>query len=163
MSPMHQWPRWHGGNHPDVPFDKRWSPNHPEHIPGPWEGRTAGLNGDLPPNMRIEHFPNARHPGSGRVTAFDDDLDSPWHAQHGVSSLSWNPQGQIAWVQTNHEGYERRGIPTALLNHVRQHIRPDIHHSGDLSDSGKAWAESDPAFVPKPPTPADDYVPRNRG
>jgi GNAT superfamily N-acetyltransferase len=33
----HRWPRKHDGDHPDVPFDKRWGPNHPHHIPAPWE------------------------------------------------------------------------------------------------------------------------------
>lgn len=34
---QNRWPRKWGGNHPDVPFDKRWSPNHPQHLPGPFE------------------------------------------------------------------------------------------------------------------------------
>ena len=32
------WPVWwRGKQRPAVPFDKRWGPNHPEHIPAPWE------------------------------------------------------------------------------------------------------------------------------
>ena len=31
------WPVWWRGRHrPAGPFDKRWHPNHPEHIPAPW-------------------------------------------------------------------------------------------------------------------------------
>jgi ribosomal protein S18 acetylase RimI-like enzyme len=32
------WPVWWNGRHrPAGDFDDRWSPNHPHHIPGPWE------------------------------------------------------------------------------------------------------------------------------
>lgn len=32
------WPVWWRGRHrPAGPFDKRWHPNHPEHIPAPWD------------------------------------------------------------------------------------------------------------------------------
>lgn len=32
------WPVWwRGRQRPAVPFDKRWHPNHPEHIPSPWD------------------------------------------------------------------------------------------------------------------------------
>lgn len=32
------WPVWwRGRTHPDVPWDKRWHPNHPQHVPGPWD------------------------------------------------------------------------------------------------------------------------------
>ncbi len=31
------WPkRWRDKPHPDVPWDHRWSPNHPQHLPGPF-------------------------------------------------------------------------------------------------------------------------------
>jgi ribosomal protein S18 acetylase RimI-like enzyme len=32
------WPVWwRGRTHPDAPWDKRWHPNHPQHVPGPWD------------------------------------------------------------------------------------------------------------------------------
>lgn len=31
------WPKkWQGKDHPDVPWDERWNPNHPEHQGQPW-------------------------------------------------------------------------------------------------------------------------------
>ena len=77
-----------------------------------------------------------------RVVMYDQNNKDPWYQKFGIGYMAWNKQGQITWVQTQ-DDYLRQGVASALLNHVRATIRPDIQHSTELSDSGAAFAEAD--------------------
>lgn len=77
-----------------------------------------------------------------RVIMFDTNNDDPWYQKNGIGYLAWNKDGQISWVQTQ-DDYLRQGVASALLNYVRNNIRPDIRHSTELSESGAAFARED--------------------
>lgn len=136
MSPMYQWPRWHGGNHPDMPFDKRWSPNHPEHVPGPWEQRTAAAPSG-PNGYHIEEI----HPGE-RWNAYAPGIQPDrrgWKYTPNVGNLQVRQhEGQpfVHWVgvSPDHRG---QGIGQAMWERAG---RP-LHIPGAQTDEGKAWAD----------------------
>ena len=96
----------------------------------------AQKQAQLGPNFTIVHDRERR------VTMFDTASKDPWIQKHGVGFMTWNDKGQISWIQTQDE-YLRKGVAQALLDHVRKNIRPDIHHSTDLSASGAGFAKAD--------------------
>lgn len=99
-------------------------------------GHTAGANGSLPPGLRLVNDK------SNRVMAYDDDSTDPWTRQYGVGILTWDEDGVITWIAIQDDDYLRRGIGTAMLEYARTHVRSDIRHSTELSDSGAAWARA---------------------
>lgn len=96
--------------------------------------RTAGANGDLPPDMTItrKEYPRTN--------------ESSWHAYHDgqeIASLwvmpsDYSDKGAIADVTVHDDAYLRRGVATALWNAAG---RP-AHTPGKQSGPGKAWALS---------------------
>lgn len=73
----------------------------------------------------------------GHVKAFDAATNEP------VGQMDWfrtrvdNP-GEIRWIQV-FPGNERKGIATAIFNHVRDHHQPDLYPGQTLTQKGKAW------------------------
>lgn len=113
-----------------------------------WPWRTAGANGPLPP-MTMEPFDTmwsngvmARHADDGRP----------------VGHLHWYGDGEIETIRV-HPDFQRQGIGSAMLKHAQAH--PDvyesdkpIHHSNQLTEAGRAWANSDQSWS----DPGDEHV-----
>jgi GNAT superfamily N-acetyltransferase len=72
------------------------------------------------------------HPGMWRdesdpMSKYNPD---PVHVPHSVSDLQVHPD------------FRRQGIATALFNHVKQNVYPDLIHSNEVTDAGAGFAES---------------------
>lgn len=132
----HLWPRKHRGDHPPVPFDKRWSPNHPEHIPGPWETRTAVV---------LPFVRKASVPGYSIWTHGPRSSGQVWNVEHGETGRT---VGQL-WTEKSDEGdyvehvmvdpeHRRKGLGRWLYEEAGQ----PLHNPRDQSLDGRAWAKS---------------------
>lgn len=72
----------------------------------------------------------------------EDDSGRPLGAGEPVAELCWSPHsGEVNWVQTRKDR-RRQGIGRDLFNWVRENHQPDLRHSDDLSDDGRAFAEA---------------------
>lgn len=123
-----------------------------------WQGhgKTAGAKGDLP-DLHYQ-----AHPPSGAIVnhtleAWKPEHVGDWQGAHPadrniyagssfdpghrpVGSVSWHPQtGEIMGIYTDPE-HKRRGVASELLRRARQ-IDPKVHHSENLTDSGRAWSD----------------------
>ena len=49
--------------------------------------------------------------------------------------------GEVNWIET-YKGHRRRGIARDLFHWVRNNHQSDLHHSDDLSEDGRAFAEA---------------------
>lgn len=59
-----------------------------------------------------------------------------------VSEICWDRDtGEVNWIQTRRD-HRRRGVGRALFNWVRDNHQPDLRHSDDLSDDGRAFAHA---------------------
>lgn len=72
----------------------------------------------------------------------EDASGRPLGAGEPVAELCWDPHsGEVNWVQTR-KNRRRQGIGRGLFNWVRENHQPDLRHSDDLSDDGRAFAEA---------------------
>ena len=112
---------------------------------------TAGLHGDLPEGITFQHhekgfepFPDVIMPtvpvsnSSPMVSAHDGD--------RMIGHIQWRDDGHPRrnneiWDLRVHPDYQRRGVATALFDWVTDKINPDLKHSTNLSDEGRAFAE----------------------
>lgn len=107
-----------------------------------WSKKTAGLNGDLPEGLTFECN---RRRSDGTMSA-QSDLVAYLFGEK-VGHLWWsNIDGKIGFVGVE-DDYRRKGIARALLDEARR-IDPTVHHSDNLTDEGRAWAEHTAAFGP---------------
>jgi ribosomal protein S18 acetylase RimI-like enzyme len=117
---------------------------------------TAGLHGDLPENITFQHhsddtppFPDVIDPrmtvwasDSGTVSAHDGDKM--------IGYMRWRTdnhprrKGEIKEIRV-HPDYQRRGVGTAMFDWVTDKIDPDLKHSNNLSDEGRAFADAEDA------------------
>lgn len=126
-----------------------------EHF-GPWHGtgaahnddddhheaalRTAmGWRGDTPDGLEFRHVHNPNgvdYMGQDVLTAHTPD-------GREVGQLYWLPSGEITWISVvgDHTG---RDIGRAMVDHAIANHNPDIHHSSELTPSGRRWMEQNP-------------------
>lgn len=74
--------------------------------------------------------------GGHRAEAFDSDTgETVGYLEHDRDS------GEVSsvWVHPDHRG---RGIATDLFDWTRSYVNSRLRHSDDLTDEGRAWAES---------------------
>ena len=58
-----------------------------------------------------------------------------------LSEICWNPDdGEVNWL-TTHKNHRMKGHGRALFNWVRDNHQPDLHHSDDLTDDGRGFAQ----------------------
>ena len=115
--------------------------------------RTAGLHGDLPENITFQHhpagfdpFPDVIQPNvpvsSSYPTVSAHDGDKM------IGHIQWRDDGHPRrdneiWDLRVHPDYQRRGVGTALFDWTTDKINPDLKHSDNLSDEGRAFAEAE--------------------
>ena len=59
-----------------------------------------------------------------------------------LAELCWDGDtGEVNWIET-YKGHRRRGIARDLFHWVRNNHQSDLHHSDDLSEDGRAFAEA---------------------
>ncbi len=110
------------------------------HLRQAWATRIAG--GTLPSGLYF-----TRKSGTVRVdgiTAWDREVPDPrgFPEGHLVGELTWTKDtGEIAWVAVYDDEYKRRGIATWMFARAKE-IEPRLHHSTELSESGKAWSRT---------------------
>lgn len=86
------------------------------------------------PEMSIDSWPT--------VSAHDGDRLAGY--------LQWIPEeeqerhGEIRNIQV-HPDYQRRGVGTALFDHVKTHHEPLLRHSDNLTPDGQAWSSHEQA------------------
>ena len=68
--------------------------------------------------------------------------DHPDVEGKAAALLIWHPDGEIKHAVVD-PSLQRRGVATEMLRRARQ-INPDVHHSSELSDDGRAWSEARP-------------------
>jgi ribosomal protein S18 acetylase RimI-like enzyme len=115
----------------------------------------AGLNGPYPEGLTFQHhplgaapFPDVIQP-SEKVDPGAFPAISAHVGDQMVGHMQWigdhpRKKGEI-WDLRVHPDWQRRGVGTAMFDHVTDNIEPDLHHSPNLSDEGRAFAESEVA------------------
>lgn len=87
-----------------------------------------------PKGLRFVHYPG-NYRNTPRVDAHVDGVDWP------VGSLMYQPDGQeVEWIDV-HADHRLQGIGEAMYNWTKKHHAPDLHHSTDLTDDGKAFSQ----------------------
>jgi GNAT superfamily N-acetyltransferase len=84
------------------------------------------------------------HPIPGHDTAY-----KAWLGDKPVGRIMWAggdaPEGvppyQVQHIDV-HPDHLRQGVATALFNHVKNHVEPNLRHSDSLSEDGEAFARS---------------------
>lgn len=115
--------------------------------------RIAGLHGDLPEGITFQHhpagfdpFPDVIQPNvpvsSSYPTVSAHDGDKM------IGHIQWRDDGHPRrdneiWDLRVHPDYQRRGVATALFDWTTDKINPDLKHSNNLSDEGRAFAEAE--------------------
>lgn len=98
--------------------------------------REALLNIATDQNLSIDFLPSKSI--SNTVNAWVDDKP--------VGRIIWNgaddDEPYIINTIDVHPDYQRRGIGTALVNHVKQNYEPNLRHSPHLTDDGAAFSKS---------------------
>lgn len=136
-----------------------------EHF-GPWHGtdaahnnddhreaalRTAmGWRGNVPDDLEFRHV----HNPNGVDYMGQDVLTAHTPEGREVGQLYWFPSGEISWISVvgDHTG---RDIGRAMVDHAIANHNPEIHHSSELTSSGRRWMEQNPipsrTAMPAPP------------
>ena len=90
----------------------------------------------------------AHHPEHGKVgemywqqkevvkPAFDH-----WMTGEHFPAQMIHPKGEVRNVVVEPE-YQRKGVATAMWNHVKENYEPHLQHSTNQSPEGKGWAPS---------------------
>lgn len=81
--------------------------------------------------------------GDGVATLVHKNSPNSW-----ASRLMWYPNGEVKKIDTQ-EGHQRKGLATYLYNETLKHV-PHLHHSEDLTPSGRGWASSMYDWNPDP-------------
>lgn len=99
-----------------------------------------GARGDLP-ELRFEHG----------QTMYGQDALNAFHGDQQIGQMTWRNNDEdshpIDYI-TVHPEFRRRGVGTAMLNHIRQNIDPKITHSRHVTPAGRGFAKAD-GFKPK--------------
>jgi len=138
----------HGGHCP-VCGQFNWEYN--EHRHGSL--RIAGLHGDLPENITFQHHPAGFEPFPDVIQPNVPVSSSyPTVSAHDgdrmIGHIQWRDDGHPRrdneiWDLRVHPDYQRRGVATALFDWTTDKINPDLKHSNNLSDEGRAFAEAE--------------------
>jgi hypothetical protein len=110
--------------------------------------RTASLHEAMPRADDYQGIPEGydfKHsPGVSTLT--------PKGSNSWASRLLWHPNGEVKKIDTE-EDHQRKGLATHLFNETLKHY-PNLHHSEDLTDEGRAWTNS--MYDWNPDNPDDD-------
>lgn len=116
--------------------------------------RLAGLRGELPKNLSFQHHPVGSESFSDVITpTVSVSTAFPTVSAHDgdkmIGYLQWNDdhprrKGEI-WDLRVHPDYQRRGVATALYDYTLDQIEPNLRHSDNLSDEGRAFVEAEDA------------------
>ena len=117
--------------------------------------RTAGRNGDLPEGLTFQHHPEGFEPFPDVIQPNIPVSNSyPTVSAHDgdrmIGHIQWRDDGHPRrnneiWDLRVHPDYQRRGVGTALFDWTTDQINPDLKHSNNLSDEGRAFAEAEDA------------------
>lgn len=115
--------------------------------------RLAGLHGDLPENITFRHHPAGFEPFPDVIQPNVPVSSSyPTVSAHDgdrmIGHIQWRDDGHPRrdneiWDLRVHPDYQRRGVATALFDWTTDKINPDLKHSNNLSDEGRAFAEAE--------------------
>lgn len=98
-----------------------------------------GWRGDAPQDLTFKHVhdpESSSFMGQDKLTAHTPDGGE-------VGQLHWLPSGEISWISVNGD-HTGRDIGRAMVDHAITHHHPDIHHSSELTPSGRRWVEQNP-------------------
>jgi GNAT superfamily N-acetyltransferase len=116
--------------------------------PAPKPKRRAAIRFEVNPALGLDDdlLVGAGGPGNWAYAIDDEPSEDasgrPLGAGEPVAELCWDPHsGEVNWVQTR-KNRRRQGIGRGLFNWVRENHQPDLRHSDDLSDDGRAFAEA---------------------
>jgi GNAT superfamily N-acetyltransferase len=117
-----------------------------------YEQRTAGQRGALPEGLRFQHHPEGFEPFPDVIMPTVNVSSawptvSAWDGDRMIGHIQWDgdhprKKGQI-WDLRVHPDYQRRGVATALFDWTTDKIEPNLQHSTNLSDEGRAFAEAE--------------------
>jgi len=117
------------------------------------KSRHAGLHGDLPESITFQHHPAGFEPFPDVIQPNVPVSNSyPTVSAHDgdkmIGHLQWRDDGHPRrdneiWDLRVHPDYQRRGVATALFDWTTDKINPDLKHSNNLSDEGRAFAEAE--------------------
>lgn len=115
--------------------------------------RLAGLHGDLPEGITFQHHPAGFEPFPDVIQPNVPVSSSyPTVSAHDgdrmIGHIQWRDDGHPRrdneiWDLRVHPDYQRRGVATALFDWTTDKINPDLKHSNNLSDEGRAFAEAE--------------------
>lgn len=126
---LQAWARVHAGEHTPA---SQWESALPVLPSGPtWFKPVAGLRFELGP------------PDEGKwAYAIEDEARDGLATGETLAELCWDGDtGEVNWIET-YKGHRRRGIARDLFHWVRNNHQSDLHHSDDLSEDGRAFAEA---------------------
>jgi ribosomal protein S18 acetylase RimI-like enzyme len=98
--------------------------------------KTAGANGVLPEGIQYHH----RNVGlTQQISAWHPEGSPLPHNKGYIGHITWwNDDGEVTDINV-HPKFQRRGLATELWRRARE-IQPDLRHSDNQTDAGKAWA-----------------------
>lgn len=126
---LQAWARVHAGEHTPA---SQWESALPVLPSGPtWFKPVAGLRFELGP------------PDEGKwAYAIEDEARDGLATGETLAELCWDGDtGEVNWIET-YKGHRRRGIARDLFHWVRNNHQSDLHHSDELSEDGRAFAEA---------------------